>query len=79
MKFLTDLFNEHPREVGMSYFGHFRYSTTVTLRLFIYASACLIHTFFPFLFTHTISDFVSRLHAEFNSHLPYYAENPDGE
>ena len=77
MNFLNNLFTAHPSEVGMSYFGHFRYSATVTLRLFLYAFACLVHTFFPFLFTHTISDFISRIHKEFNSHLPYFAESGD--
>ena len=79
MEFLNNLFTEHPREVGMSYFGHFRYSTTVTVRLFVYAFACLIHTFFPFLFTHTISGFISRLNEEFNHHLPYFAEGEEGK
>ena len=79
MKSLSELFTEHPREVGMSYFGHFRYSTTVTVRLFVYAFACLVHTFFPFLFTHTISDFIEQIHEEFNSHLPYYADGEDAK
>ncbi len=74
---LLGLFNKHPNEVGMSYFGHFLYSSTVTFRLFVYAFACLIHTFFPFLFTHTISEFVSRLHEEFNAHLPYYVNSEE--
>ena len=52
MKSPNELFIEHPHEVGMNYFGHFRYSTTVTVRLSVYAFACLVHTFFPFLYPH---------------------------
>jgi hypothetical protein len=57
-------FTAHPREVGMNYFQHFAYAMTVTARLFGCVFACFIHAFFPFLFTHTTSRTVEKLHDE---------------
>ena len=75
MKSLNELFTEHPREVGMSYFGHFCYAWTVTARLFICFLACFVHSFFPFLFTHTTSKIVGTLNEEFISHQPGHQES----
>lgn len=61
-------FTKHPKEVGMNYFSHFLYAWTVTGRLFYLIIACMIHSFFPFLFTNTTSNMVEKLHREFEDH-----------
>lgn len=77
MKKSKELFTEHPNEVGMSYSEHFAYALTVTARLAIGTIACLIHAFFPFLFTTTISELVANLHNEFNAHSRHKAHEPE--
>ncbi len=72
MKSIETLFTEHPRDVGMNYFQHFLYALTVAWRLFFCTFACLIHAFFPFLFTNTTSNVVSTLNDEFTSHQNEY-------
>ncbi len=66
MKTLKILFTGHPREAGMSYFRHFGYAFSVTGRLFACVLACIVHAFFPFLFTHTTSKTINKLHEELN-------------
>jgi hypothetical protein len=66
MKPLKVSFTEHPREVGMSYFRHFGYAFSVMGRLFGCSLACIVHAFFPFLFTHTTSRTINKLHEELN-------------
>ena len=66
METIKKLFSAHPEEVGMSYRGHVFYALTVTARLLICVPACLIHAFFPFLFTNTTSRIVDKLYDEFN-------------
>lgn len=69
MEQIKKLFLAHPNDVGMSYIGHFFYALSVMARLLICVPACLIHAFFPFLFTNTTSKIVNKLHDEFNHRI----------
>ncbi len=61
---LIKLFSQHPRDIGMSYIGHF-FRAIGFASLMAYAClVCLIHAVFPFIFEHTASNIVSFLHDE---------------
>ncbi len=61
---LRHLFSEHPASVGESYVTHLLAASAFAVRLFAGGLACLVHAVLPFLFVHTGSDCVSRLHQE---------------
>lgn len=59
---MSNPFTYHPNQVGLGYFGHMFFALKVFGQLFLTSFACLIHAFFPFLFTHTTSKVVKKLH-----------------
>ena len=61
---LIKLFSEHPRSVGMSYFGHLLRAFGFAILLLYACLACLIHAIFPFIFEHTASNIIYFLHDE---------------
>lgn len=56
-------FTRHPKEVGESYGRHFGQAAWYGVRMIGGGIACLVHAFFPFLFVHTASRTMDRLHA----------------
>lgn len=59
---MSNPFTEHPKEVGLSYVGHFFFAWSVVFKLMIATFCCSIHSVFPFMFTHTTSKIVKGLH-----------------
>ena len=57
-----NIFTEHPNEVGESYAAHFVNATRFGLRMLAGGGAVLIHAFLPFLFVHTGSRTMDKLH-----------------
>lgn len=55
-------FTRHPREVGESYGHHFVNASAFGLRMLAGGVAVLIHAVFPFLFVHTGSRTMDKLH-----------------
>ncbi len=51
-------FLNHPRSVGETYMEHQGFAVAVSLKLFIAATACLIHALVPALFERTASRIV---------------------
>lgn len=62
-----NLFTRHPKEVGLSYFGHFFFAWTVIFKLLYAVFCCMIHSVFPFLFTQTASGIISGLNQKIKS------------
>lgn len=58
------LFSEHPASVGETYLTHMLTAGSFAVRLFAAGLACLVHAALPFLFVHTGSDCISRLHQQ---------------
>ena len=58
-----NLFTAHPRSVGETYFEHMRVASSFGWPMLAAGMACLLHGIFPFLFQHTGSTVVRRLHA----------------
>ena len=56
--------DDHLQEVGETYPQHFANATNFALTMLAGGMACLIHALLPFLFTHTGSDCIRRLHRE---------------
>ena len=57
-------FQQHPGDVGETYLEHFCHAFGFALRLFVAASACLVHAIFPFLFTSTGSEMINNLYSK---------------
>ncbi|MGY8985768.1 MAG: DUF6356 family protein, partial [Sphingomonadales bacterium] len=53
---------EHQRSVGETYFQHFYHASGFAFKMLFGGIACLIHAFFPFLFTQTSSKLIDELH-----------------
>ena len=61
---MSNPFTDHPKDVGLGYFGHFVFALGVVLKLVLATFACFIHAFFPFLFTNTTSKIVKELYGK---------------
>lgn len=56
------LFTQHPATLGESYWQHFGQAAGFGLQMLGIGLACIAHGIFPFLFQHTGSDAITRLH-----------------
>ncbi len=55
-------FTRHPTEIGESYGAHLASASGFGLRMTLGGIACMIHAVVPFLFVHTASRTMDRLH-----------------
>ncbi len=53
---MKELFLKHPREQGMSYFGHMRFALSHSFSLAVCAVVLFFHAFLPFLMETYTSD-----------------------
>ena len=51
----------HLREVNMGYVDHMLFALSVSLKLFIAGSLCVVHAFLPFIFTDSASKRIKLL------------------
>ncbi len=58
---MRDLFTDHPKTVGETYWQHLFVAAWFSSRLLAAGVVCLIHAVFPFLFTRTGSTIVGDL------------------
>ena len=63
MSKISKYFLDHPNSVGESYMEHQGFAVAVSFKLFIAASACLIHALVPALFEKTASTIVSEVYS----------------
>ena len=61
---ILDRFQQHPSDVGETYWEHFCHALGFALRLFVAAGACLVHAILPFLFTSTGSAMINNLYSK---------------
>lgn len=61
---IKELFTRHPEEVGESYFGHMLFALKCSGILWGLHVLCIIHAFFPFLFTRTVGNQLSKMAEE---------------
>lgn len=59
---MSNPFIHHPKEVGLSYTGHFLFAWSIIWKLWVATFCCIIHSVFPFMFTHTTSTIIRDLH-----------------
>lgn len=57
-------FTRHPRSLGESYAGHGAKALAFGVRMIGGGIACLVHAVFPFLFEHSASRTMDRLHRQ---------------
>ena len=60
---ILDKFQQHPRDVGETYWEHSRHALGFASHLFVAAGACFVHAILPFFFTSTGSATVKNLHS----------------
>ncbi len=60
---IKNLFTEHPASVGETYTEHMVAAAGFSLRLFVAALACGVHSLLPFLFVKTGSRMITKLHS----------------
>jgi hypothetical protein len=58
----SNIFTRHPRELGESYAVHFVNASSFGLRMLAGGAAILVHAVLPFLFVHTGSRTMAKLH-----------------
>jgi hypothetical protein len=64
---MRNIFTEHPKEVGETYFQHFRVASKISLRLLASSAFQFVHAFFPFVKppkfarTHELSQFLESV------------------
>ena len=63
ISFIIDKFQEHPSEVGETYWQHFCHAFSFAACLLLAAGACLIHAILPFCCTTTGSSAVKKLYS----------------
>jgi len=61
------LFLEHPRSIGESYFEHQRCACGIGTSLIAAGFACLLHSLVPALFRDTASRIVFQVHARMSA------------
>ncbi len=66
MKKVIGIFTKHPREVGMSYYQHWKFALKLAFRFTKVAVCSVVHAFLPFLFTTYASTTVHDLHLLLN-------------
>jgi hypothetical protein len=65
---LHRLFTEHPASVGETYWDHLLRACWFSGKMFLAASACLVHAVFPFLFVKTGSTAITQLYSAMVTH-----------
>ncbi len=60
---ILDRFQQHPSDVGETYWEHLCHALGFSLRLFVAAGACLVHAILPFLCTRTGSTMINNLYS----------------
>ena len=60
---IIDKLQQHPSEVGDTYWEHFRLAFTFGCLLMVASCACIVHAILPFCCTSTGSSLVKKLHS----------------
>ena len=64
MKSIIDIFTEHPKQNGETYFQHLRCAATYGLSMVFSGIAAIIHAVFPFIFETAASDCAKKVITE---------------
>ncbi len=60
---LDQVFFEHPRQAGETYWEHFKFTISMSCRLGLCCAALLVHGLVPSLFVHTTSNKMKKANA----------------
>lgn len=67
---MNNIFTEHPKSIGETYFQHLCFAGKFGLQMVIGGLACITHAIFPFLFKDTASNFLLMMTENFIRRLP---------
>jgi len=59
---MRNIFTEHPKAVGESYFLHFWFALITGIKLMLWGFIAIVHAFFPFMFKTYVSGKIKELH-----------------
>ena len=71
---MKNIFTDHPKSIGESYFQHLYFAFLFGLNMIIGGLACIIHAFLPFLFKKTGSDVLIKMTHHFVERMPQLEE-----
>ena len=63
---MKNIFTEHPKSVGESYFKHFMFAINISAKLFLWAIIAIIHAILPFTFKTYVSSRINELYHKMN-------------
>lgn len=75
---MKNIFTDHPRKVGETYFEHFYHAFCFGFNMLIGGTACIIHAIFPFLFVKTASNYLFKMTHRFLDRMPVMEERMVG-
>ena len=58
---MRNIFTNHPKAVGETYFQHFFTSFRFGIKLLLIAARAFVHAIFPWCFEHSTSEKISKL------------------
>ena len=59
---MRNIFTEHPKAVGESYFLHFKFALSTGIKLMLWGIIAVVHAFFPFMFKTYVSRKIKELY-----------------
>lgn len=67
---MKNIFTEHPKSVGETYFEHFKMAFSFGFNMLVGGIACMIHAFLPNLFEKTGSNILLNVTHRFIRRMP---------
>lgn len=67
---MRNMFTEHPRNIGESYWAHFKSACQFAFYMVVGGVCCFIHAVFPFLFETTGSALLLKMIKNFVARMP---------
>ena len=67
---MKNIFTDHPKSIGESYFQHLYFAFLFGANMVIGGLACIIHAFLPFLFKKTGSNVLIKMTRHFIDRMP---------
>lgn len=63
---MKNIFTEHPKKVGETYFQHFLFALGTGFKLILWGAIAILHAIFPFLFKTYVSSKITKLYEKIN-------------
>ena len=68
-EYCKNIFSEHPKSVGLTYFQHMKLSLNLSYKLYIGSIKAFIHSFFNFFFIKSTTNIVNDIENQLNNKI----------